>query len=274
MEEASLAFVSDLDRFARLVAALAPWLDQAVVVGGWAHRLYHLHPHAQQMDYPPLMTLDADIAVPAQLSTCKPDLHDRLTAAGFAEERLGRGRPPATHYHLRDDASGFYVEFLTPLFGRSHDRRNRPKTTVRTAGVSAQRLRHIDLLLHRPWAIELTEKDFKATIQVANPTGFLVQKLLIHSERRREDRSKDILYIHDTFQVFGSRLAELNHEWQTAVEPRLSRRSRDSLSQISRTLFGDMSDDIRRAALISPERSLSPETVRRACRLGLDALLA
>ena len=32
------------DPFVRLVAALEPWLDQIVVVGGWAHRLYRLHP--------------------------------------------------------------------------------------------------------------------------------------------------------------------------------------------------------------------------------------
>ena len=30
--------------FARLVESLRPWLDQVVVIGGWAHRLYRLHP--------------------------------------------------------------------------------------------------------------------------------------------------------------------------------------------------------------------------------------
>src|SRR6266567_6055865 len=40
--------------FARLVESLRPWLDQVVVVGGWAHRLYRLHPLAQQPRYEPL----------------------------------------------------------------------------------------------------------------------------------------------------------------------------------------------------------------------------
>jgi len=59
--------VQDPDPFGRLVTALAPWLDQVVIVGGWAHKLYRLHPSAQKLDYPPLTTLDADIAVPARL---------------------------------------------------------------------------------------------------------------------------------------------------------------------------------------------------------------
>jgi len=29
--------------FARLVESQRPWLDQIVVVGGWAHRLHRLH---------------------------------------------------------------------------------------------------------------------------------------------------------------------------------------------------------------------------------------
>ena len=44
------------DPFGRLLAALEPWLDQIVIVGGWAHRLYRQHPDAQALDYPPLST--------------------------------------------------------------------------------------------------------------------------------------------------------------------------------------------------------------------------
>ena len=51
--------------FARLIAALEPWLQQIVIVGGRAHQLYRLHPHAQHPDYPPLSTLDTDVALPA-----------------------------------------------------------------------------------------------------------------------------------------------------------------------------------------------------------------
>jgi hypothetical protein len=33
---------TDIEDFARLIEALHPWLDQVVVIGGWAQRLYRL----------------------------------------------------------------------------------------------------------------------------------------------------------------------------------------------------------------------------------------
>jgi hypothetical protein len=41
-----MAGLSDVEYFARLVEALDPWLNQGVIIGGWAHRLYRLHPLA------------------------------------------------------------------------------------------------------------------------------------------------------------------------------------------------------------------------------------
>ncbi len=42
--------------FARLIVSLEPWLANVVIIGGWAQRLYRLHPNAQQVTYVPLMT--------------------------------------------------------------------------------------------------------------------------------------------------------------------------------------------------------------------------
>jgi hypothetical protein len=42
----------DIEHFSRLIDTLRPWLDQVVIIGGWAHRLYRLHPLAQPLDYP------------------------------------------------------------------------------------------------------------------------------------------------------------------------------------------------------------------------------
>ena len=39
----------DVRSFARLVDCAAPWLDQVVIIGGWAHRLYRIHPLAQPL---------------------------------------------------------------------------------------------------------------------------------------------------------------------------------------------------------------------------------
>jgi len=260
--------VQDPDPFRRLVAALEPWLDQVVIIGGWAHQLYRLHSHAQELDYPPLTTLDTDVAVPAKLPVGEQDIRARLLAHGFTEEFLGDDHPPATHYRLGGEASGFYAEFLTPLVGSEYDRKHKRKATTEIAGISSQQLRYIELLLHRPWSINLGSDEFAARIQIANPVSFLTQKVLIHEKRGREDRAKDILYMHDTLEVFGTRLPELQELWRSIVAPQLQPRSASIVSKASEVLFGELSDDIRRAAEISAERALAPDAIREACRYG------
>jgi hypothetical protein len=264
--------IPDLDSFVRLATALEPWLGQAVIIGGWAHRLYRLHPLAQKLDYSPLMTLDMDIAVPARLAPGPQNIRQRLLAHGFSEELLGEDRPPAAHYHLGDAASGFYAEFLTPLTGNTLDRKGRSKATLEIAGVTSQQLRHIELLLSHPWTINL--KGVAAEVRIANPVSFIVQKILIHKMRTREDRAKDILYIYDTLQVFGASLEHLRAEWRTKVVPQLQPRGANLILNSPKAFFGSLSDDIRRASGISAERALAPEEIRAACHYGLNDVLA
>ena len=198
--------VQELDHFKRLVAALEPWLGQLVIVGGWAHQLYRLHPNAQALPYQALLTLDTDVAVPSTLPIGKQDIRERLLSYGFTEEFLGDLHPPATHYRLVSSNSGFYAEFLTPLTGSAYNRENKRKATVKIGGITSQQLRHIELLLKHPWIVELDTGESVADVQMANPVSFIAQKVLIHKKRHREDRAKDLLYIHDTFEVFGSQL--------------------------------------------------------------------
>jgi hypothetical protein len=258
----------DPDAFKQLIVALEPWLDQVVIVGGWAHQLYRLHPEAQELEYQPLGTLDADVAVPATLAAGEPDIRERLLACGFTEEILGDDHPPTTHYCLGGEASGFYAEFLTPLIGSEYDRNQKRKATTEVGGVASQQLRYIELLLHHPWWIDLESDGSGAKIQIANPVSFLAQKVLIHGKREREDRAKDILYMHDTLEVFGARLPEMRGLWRNVVAPKLHARSATKVSRAPKVLFGELNDDVRRAAEISPERALSPEAITAACRYG------
>jgi hypothetical protein len=265
-----MSAIQDSDPFRRLISALAPWLDQIVIVGGWAHQLYRLHPLAQDLSYLPLTTLDTDVAVPAKLRVGEQDIRERLLAHGFTEELLGESRPPATHYLLNGESSGFYAEFLTPLIGGEYDRKHKRKATTESAGITSQALRYIELLLNDPWSIDLESDGLAVRVPIANPVAYLAQKVLIHKKRERHDRAKDILYMHDTFEVFGERLPELRELWRNIVATRLSPRARSVVSRAAEVLFGDLSDDIRRAAEISAERALSPEVVREACRYGFS----
>jgi len=280
---------SDNEQFARLIVALEPWLDQMVIIGGWAHRLYWLHPSAQRIDHLPLTTLDTDIAIPATLDTdiaipaplkvVDPDVRERLIAHGFKEERLGEDRPPATHYRLGDTKTGFYAEFLTPLFGPEHGRDGKLKATRRIAGVVSQQLRYLEILLLAPWPVSLTRaKGFPfhkpMQIRIANPASFLAHKILIHDKRKRETFAKDILYIHDTIEVFGARLEELNHQWTSEVKPRIHPNAARKVQRAATHLFGEVNDAIREAAQMTGSRKLSAEAVRERCNFGLAEIFS
>ena len=275
------------EQFARLIVALEPWLDQMVIIGGWAHRLYWLHPSAQRIDHLPLTTLDTDIAIPVQLKAVdtdiaiaaplKPvdtDVRERLIAHGFKEERLGEDRPPATHYRLGDAKTEFYAEFLTPLFGPEHGRDGKPKATRRIAGVVSQQLRYLEILLLAPWTVSLSHShgflfEDPRDVRIANPASFLAHKVLIYNKRTRSRFAKDVLYIHDTLEVFGARLEDLNHTWTTEVKPHIHPNAVKKIQRAPADLFGEINDAIRDAAQMTGARKLSPEAVRERCNFGL-----
>jgi hypothetical protein len=263
--------------FARLIVSLEPWLAKVVIIGGWAHRLYRLHPGAQQVTYAALMTLDTDIAVPARLPVTGQDMRERLVSNGFEEERVGHDRPPATHYRLGDAKTGFYAEFLTPLFGAPHGRDGKPKATRRIGGVVSQQLRHLEILLNAPWAVDIDRSNGflfvdPKRVQIANPASFLAHKVLIHNKRARGKGAKDILYIHDTLEIFGARLGDLSREWNTHVKPQIHPRGVRKIERAAIDLFGELSDDLREAAQMAGPRKLSPEAVRERCSFGLKQL--
>ena len=268
---------ADLENFGHLIEALSPWLDQVVIIGGWAHRLYRLHPSAQELDYPPLTTIDADVAVPIGLKATGQSIHERLTATGFQAEFLGHHKPPATHYRLIDQTGGFYAEFLTPLVGSLDSRRGKQSATKRIAGVTSQRLRHVDFLLAAPWRVDLSASESfhfaegKAVL-IANPVSFLAQKLLVYPKRNRSERAKDILYIHDTLETFGARIADLRTEWSHRIRPGIHSRSLRIIERAPETLFAAMSDPVRQASRIAQPRTVTPEAVRELCAFGLSRI--
>ena len=267
----------DLEGFSRLVEALEPWLSEIVIIGGRAHRLFRFHPEAQPLAYDPLVTLDTQVAVPSTLTVQEEDLRSRLRAAGFEEEFLGEDQPPATHYRLGKDHGSFYAEFLTPLIGSEYDRDENRRATSEVAGVVSQQLRYIDLLLLAPWTTELSEANGfppqnGKRVRVANPAHFLAQKLLIHKRRERGSRVKDVLYLHDTIELFGASLEILNREWNAHGRPALSENAIATVERAADVVFTQVTDDIRGAAQAAAGRALSPEAIRELCRAGLKAV--
>ena len=74
--------------------------------------------------------------------------------------------------------------------------------------------------------------------------------------------------MRDTLEVFGVRLAELRELWRAVVAPQLTASNAKLVARASEGLFGELNDDIRRAAEISRGRALSPEAIQQTCRYG------
>ena len=146
--------MEDLANFARLIEALRPWLTHLVIVGGWAHRLHRLHPLAASKEYQSLRTRDVDLAF-SPSAPLEGDLRNALKQAGFEEELSGEHTPPVTHYYLGEGNGGFYAEFLTVKEGSGLRRDGKPDLTVSKAGITAQKLRHLELLLEAPWKVQM-----------------------------------------------------------------------------------------------------------------------
>jgi hypothetical protein len=268
--------VEDLEPFARLVTALRPWLAQFIIVGGWAHRLHRFHHLATPPDHLPLATQDADLAFSAS-EALEGDVRNALTEAGFTEESFGEDSPPATHYRLGDEDAGFYAEFLTPLVG-SEMKRGKRDATASIAGITAQKLRYLDILLIKPWALRVgPERQLPIAadldVFVPNPTSFMVQKLLIHPDRPPAKKAQDVLYIHDTLELFGGSMAELRRLWVSESRPTMAPKTARRARTIAAQLFAEVTDTIRAAARIPQDRRLAPENVQRACEYGLGEVL-
>lgn len=265
--------MDDVVALARLLEALRPWLGHLVIVGGWAHHLHRYHPYANAPAYAPLRTRDTDLA----FSTSAPlegDMGAALGAAGFQEELFGEHTPPATHYRLGGEDQGFYAEFLAPLTGDGFTRRGKRDATLVRAGVTAQKLRYVDLLLVNPWAVRLDGSGgipvSKPTdVRVANPICFIAQKLLIQDRREPDKKAQDALYVHDTLELFGRRLDVLRTEWLEHVSPKLPLRTARKIDRLRRHQFDTVTDVIRNAARIPQDRTLVPERVQAACAYGM-----
>jgi hypothetical protein len=267
--------MEDLANFARLVEAIRPWLTHVVIVGGWAHRLHRFHPLATAQEYMPLRTRDVDLAFSLD-APLEGDLGEALSKAGFKGELSGEFTPPVTHYRLEENA-GFYAEFLTAKKGDGLRRDKQPDMTVSKAGITAQKLRHLDLLLGAPWSVRIepgtaVPVDRTVDLLVPNPVSFLVQKFLIHKRRDVEKKAQDVLYIHDTLELFGASLGQLRTVWKDEVRGTMPARTAITAMATARDLFENVTDTIREAARIPQDRKLLPERIRAATQYGLEEI--
>ncbi|MNV75578.1 hypothetical protein D3C71_1688790 [compost metagenome] len=151
-----------------------------------------------------------------------------------------------------------------------------PDATVMAAGISAQKIRHLDILLVDPWIITVGPENgiplaAPVDLLVANPLCFMVQKFLIKRDRRPQKQAQDLLYIFDTIQLFGNLLPEFKRNWDEIVKPSLGKSSDIVLNECVAT-FSNVNDVIREAALIPQDRQLSPEELQATCKYAFTQI--
>lgn len=267
----------DLAAFARTVEALGPYLNDLVFVGGWAHYLYTLMPEAAPLGFTPLTTEDADVAAPLRLPVRGRTIPELLVAAGFEQRLSGDHIPPVSEYALGDEESGFYLEFLAPLEGGEVKRGGRLDATTKVGGVSAQKLRHLDILLLQPWTVTLSpELAFPVSsptpIRIPNPASYVVQKVLVLGKRHPRSQPKDVLYLHDTFAAFADAMETVRRAWD-ALRPELPPAHVRTFRSRARALISGQNDLLRSAARIAAGRQRAPtaETLLLGLRRGFAA---
>ena len=258
---------------ARALGALESVLDRVVVVGGTAHRLFPHHELGAAPGFELLVTEDVDVAAPLELGRDESrNLLERLEQAGFEEEVRG-ATDPAYVYRFREDREA-YLQFIAQLRGDGRTRSGGRDRLLRFSGIQAEKLRHVDVLLHEPWRVSLRAEDDSYDVLVANPVAYLLQKLLTLPDRGSK-RSKDLLYVFDTLTIFADSLSELA-ERAASLAPPLPAKSAKAVTRTAASLCFVETDVSREAARIAAaQRNRPPESrqIVRACELGLQQVL-
>jgi hypothetical protein len=207
------------------------------------------------------------------------DIKSALIAKGFKEDLSGDFRPPIASYSLGDEQGGFYAEFLTPLIGSGYKRGGATDATIQAAGISAQKIRHLDILMVDPWTVTVGPPhnevpiDVPTELLVANPLCFMVQKFLIKKDRKKAKQSQDLLYVYDTIQLFSQHLPQFKENWEKIVKPALQGASETVLKECAES-FASVTDELREAAAIPQDRNgLTATEMQAVCKYAFSNIM-
>lgn len=232
--------MDDLDAIAQRREALRPWHRDLVVVGGWAHRLYRFHNNAARLPHQPVATRDAERGPRLWLARVAYGRH-RCSAEWErpAERRHVLHYSGTSRYNCAAaEASGCPgAVTLDPAAGHS-------RCSAGGAG--------------RSNALQSRELHCTEALDPEIP--------------KPEKRPQDVLYIHDTLELFGSEIELLKATWRDDIRPTLPAVTARTVERLCQTHFGNVTDVIRNAARIPQDRILMPERLQATCAYGLDEI--
>jgi hypothetical protein len=209
--------------FIRAMDALRPYTGDIVCIGGCANALYRHHLLAAPSSLAYVGTYDIDLAVADKVPVRnrKPIAYI-MTSAGMKEQLYGTSERAVVKYAPADESIVADVEFLCSSSGLTGTRGGKgvPIAHEVQKKVMAQPMRYLELLLTRPWVVDVGNiPGFAALksvqLRIPNPASYIVQKILIqHEGRKRESVAKDFYYIFEVSVLFRNALDELRCDYQ------------------------------------------------------------
>ena len=209
----------------RILSIIEPYLQDLIIVGGFASLLYSVHEEAENDDNPLLITYDVDLASESKIAIKgEKSIHESLEEEGLKCELVGKFEEPILKYYPTEKTdSEYYVEFLAPLLGSETKRNGKPDLIQKIQkDLSAQKLRYLDLLLHNTWTVHSSNlsslEDYPdLVIKLPHPCMYIMQKVLTLSKRQPMDRNKDYAYIYQTLAYFRKNLKSLAHDYEKLI---------------------------------------------------------
>ena len=229
----------------RVLDTIQAYLQDIILIGGFASLLYRFHEEATQVDSHYLITYDVDLAAEGKIHIRGDNsIHDLLEKAGFECKLLGNFEEPIVKYYPTEiKESKYYVEFLSPLSGSGTKRNGKPDLieTIQK-DLSAQKLRYLDLLMkntskvHTSSISDLQEQP-DLIVRIPDPSMYIMQKILILKERGPTDRNKEYAYIYQTLTCFRKHLKSLARRYAVLITNQDWKRWYFNFLRLSHDLF-------------------------------------
>jgi hypothetical protein len=209
----------------RVLNIVQSYLQDLILIGGFASLLYRFHGNAAPLDIPPLITYDVDLASEGEVPIRgEKSIHKSLEEAGLKEELLGDHEQTTVRYYpLKETNSAYYVEFLSPLLGSGTKRNGRSDLTQKIqSDLLGQKLRYLDLLTLDNWKFNTSsipdligQPDL--IVRVPHPSMYIMQKILTLQKRQQNDRIKDCAYIYQTLSYFRNHMKLLAEDYEVLI---------------------------------------------------------
>lgn len=262
----------------RVLAALGPYREDLVLIGGWVPYLYQQFGGFPEWRVEIARTIELDLVVPSPLATEeRQPLAEILVGAGFSAISRNEGA-----VWVREGAGDEMIEFFTAHHGTARQI-GTPRPVAGQAALTAISLTHLALLTEETQALTIGANGGKElTVRVPTLGGYVLNKALTFMERLSASdhgvskAAKDIAYIRDVM-AGGERVrSQVRSDIEVLVKRVKSRRGEIRTARERLRQFSDGSSRVLDAAVsqVALQHRFSSDSAARADLVGNIEMLS